>query len=113
MSLVWATRGRTWGFRFLRDGGLNDPLVLYRKTFAGLEGESKVCQRFGEVLALRFPDPVGRKDRSGRVIPHDFILFAPLSDGIDSVEQGRRVVWPLVRDEYRETWRKSNPLSTQ
>ena len=27
MTLIWATRGRTWGFRFLRDGGFEEPRV--------------------------------------------------------------------------------------
>ena len=37
MTLIWATRGRTWGFRFLRDGGLEDPLDTYEEAFAGIE----------------------------------------------------------------------------
>ena len=34
MSLIWATRGRTWGFRFLRDGGFPDPLPVYDLAFS-------------------------------------------------------------------------------
>ena len=29
--LIWATRGRSWGFRFLLKGGLSDPLMAYER----------------------------------------------------------------------------------
>ncbi len=45
MNLIWATRGRSWGFRFLLDGGYSDPLPVYEKAFAGAEGESTLCRR--------------------------------------------------------------------
>lgn len=32
--MIWATRGWDWGFRFLRDGGVDDPLDLYDAVFA-------------------------------------------------------------------------------
>ena len=72
MSLIWVTRGRTWGFRFLRDGGFKDPLPVYEEAFSGVEDEPEVWNRVGEKVALRFPDPLERKDLAGRVIPHDF-----------------------------------------
>lgn len=104
MKLLWATRGRTWGFRFLRNGGFLDPLPEYDKVFSAIQGGSEVCRRVGESLALRFPDPLGRKDRAGRVIPHDFVVFGPLADQIDSVERGRKLVWPLVAEEFARVW---------
>jgi len=109
VNLIWATRGRTWGFRFLFDGGVGDPLPEYDEVFAGTEGQAEVCRRVGEKVALRFHDPLGRKDVAGRVIPHDFVVFAPLADGIDSVEDGRRDVWPLVADEFAQVWNLPKP----
>src|SRR3954468_14311180 len=100
MSLIWATRGRTWGFRFLSVGGFLDPLPEYDKAFSGVGDEPEVCRRVGEKVALRFPDPLGRKDAAGRVIPHEFVAFRPLADGIDSVEDGLREIWPRVADEF-------------
>ena len=41
-----------------------------------------------------------RQDVAGRVIPHEFVAFGSSADGIDSVEDGRRLVWPLVADEF-------------
>ncbi|MGW2092879.1 hypothetical protein [Promicromonospora sukumoe] len=104
MSLIWATRGRSWGFRFLRDGEFLDPLPLYDDVFTGTEGESIVCRRVGTWVALRFPDPDGRSDESGRVIPHEFVVPSPLADNIRSVEDGQRIVWPLIADAFDDLW---------
>ena len=112
MTLIWATRGRTWGFRFLNDGGFRDPLPEYDKVFSGLEAEREVCRRVGEKVALRFPDPSGWQDVAGRVIPHDFVVFPPLADAIDSVEDGLREVWPLVAGEFARVWQLPKPPST-
>ncbi len=109
MRLLWATRGRTWGFRFLRDGGLPDPLPTYDAAFSGVEDEPEVCRRGAESVALRFPDPLGRQDAAGRVIPHEFVAFRPSADELDSVEAGLRLVWPLVADEYAQVWGLPQP----
>jgi hypothetical protein len=109
MSLIWATRGRTWGFRFLLDGGFEDPLLVYDAVFSGLEDEPRVWRRVTETVALRFPDPLGRQDVAGRVIPHEFVVFRPLADQIDSVDDGLRLVWPLVAEEFARVWDQSKP----
>src|SRR4051812_17984590 len=106
MSLIWLTRGRNWGFRFLLDGGFKDPLSHYEAVFSEVRDEPEVCHRVGEELALRFPDPLGRKDRAGRVIPHDFVVAGPLAEEIGSIEDGLRLVWrqPQVADEFARVW---------
>ncbi|MBL7259846.1 hypothetical protein [Paractinoplanes lichenicola] len=111
MSVVWATRGKTWGFRFLLTGGFADPLAEYESAFAGAGEEPEVCRRTGERVALRFPDPLGRTDRAGRVIPHEFVLSGPSAEGVDSVEDGRRLVWsrPEAADEFERIWEQPNP----
>ena len=38
VGFIWATRGRTWGFRFLRTGGLQDPLGTYEAIFSKIGG---------------------------------------------------------------------------
>lgn len=117
MGLIWATRGRAWGFRFLRTGGFADPLPVYQIAFAGLTDEPEVRRRVAgtgalpEMVALRLPDPLGRQDRAGRVIRHDFVVFPPLADDIDSVEQGRQLLWRLVADEFERTWDLPEPPS--
>lgn len=109
MSLIWATRGRTWGFRFLSDGGFKDPLPVYDEIFAGVGDEPQVCRRVADRVALRFPDPEDRRDVAGRVIPHEFVVFGTLIDGIDSVQDGLRLVWPQVRDQYARVWKLPKP----
>ncbi|MFQ6155634.1 hypothetical protein ACLMMA_04020 [Micrococcus luteus] len=113
MSFIWATRGRTWGFRFLRDGGFKDPLPVYDDAFSGVEDEPEVCRRVDKKVALRFPDPEGRKDVAGRLIPHEFVVLGHLADGIEdgidtgeikSVDDGLRLVWPLVENEFAGIW---------
>lgn len=106
MTLIWATRGHSWGFKFLRDGGFNDPLPPYLEAFAGLEDEPEVYRRIGGTVALRFSDPEGRKDRAGRVIPHDFVVSGDLVDEVHSIADGRLLIWSQVADEYAREWPK-------
>lgn len=109
MSLIWATRGRTWGFRFLRNGGLPDPLSVYDTAFSGIGEEPEAWRRDADTVALRFPDPLARQDLAGRVIPHEFVAFGTSADGIGSVEEGRRLLWPLVADEFARVWELTKP----
>lgn len=109
--LIWATRGRSWGFRFLLKGGLSNPLLVYERSFANLEDEPTACRRAAGKVALRFPDPLGRRDASGRVIPHEFVVFGDLADEIESVEDGLQRVWPLVAEVYAGTWDAERPPS--
>ena len=111
MSLIWATRGRTWGFRFLLDRGLSDPLLVYERSFADLGDEPTTCHRAAGTVALRFPDPLGRRDASGRVIPHEFVLFGDLADEVESVEDGLEHIWPLVAEAYARVWDAGRPPS--
>lgn len=109
MNIIWATRGLTWGFRFLRRGGLDDPLPIYETVFSGLEEESEVCRRVGDKVALRFDDPLGRRDAAGRVIPHDFVVFGPAAGQIRTLEDGLRQVWSEVAEEYDRDWSLQEP----
>lgn len=85
MRFIWATRGRDWGFTFLRDGGLADPLPTYEAAFAGTNPT---------LTTMRFNDPEGRSDRAGRVIEHDFVFLDPTEN--PTAED----VWQLVADEF-------------
>lgn len=111
MRLVWATRGRSWGFRFLLDGGFPDPLEPYDRAFAGTEGEVTVCRRVGGFVALRFPDPLGRRDESGRPIPHDVVVLPPLAGDVQSVQDGLRLVWPELAPAFAQVWERPDAPS--
>lgn len=109
MTYLWATRGRSWGFRLLRTGGLDDPLPTYEAAFAGAADHVEVWQVTAAGGALRFPDPLGRRDRSGRVIPHDFVLLGGDAAGITSVEEGRRRLWPQVERVFAAAYDSPAP----
>lgn len=104
VEFIWATRGRTWGFRFLRSGGLDDPLEVYEGAFSTIADKPEGCRRLDRAVALRFLDPEGRQDAAGRVIPHDFVLFGAWAEGIDSLEAGIQRIWPVVGDEFMNVW---------
>lgn len=108
-ELIWATRGRSWGFRFLLDGGLPDPLPEYERVFAGIEDEPTAWRRAAGKAALRFPDPDGRRDTAGRVIPHEFVVPGDLANGIQTADEGRQQVWPLVEEAYARVHRAERP----
>lgn len=109
MNFIWATRGRTWGFCFLRSGGFLDPLVEYDKAFSSVEDSIEAYRQTDNRVALRFPDPLGRKDRVGRTIPHEFVLEGSLASKVHSVKDGLNIVWPHVADEYAEIWDSREP----
>lgn len=109
VNFIWATRGKTWGFRFLRSGGLQDPLSVYEATFAELGDGPEAWRKFDGRVALRFPDPDGRQDAASRVIPHDFVLLGRWADEISSLEEGRAHVWPEVATEFESVWDKPEP----
>jgi len=109
--LIWATRGRSWGFRFLLKGGQSDPLRVYERSFADLGDEPTGYHRNAGNVALRFPDPLGRRDASGRLIPHEFVVLEDLADEIKSVEDGLEHVWPLVKEAYAGIWDSERPPS--
>jgi hypothetical protein len=109
--LIWATRGRSWGFRFLLRGGLADPLLVYEQSFADLADEPTACHHAVGNVALRFPDPLGRRDASGRVIPHEFVVVGDLAGEVGSVADGLQRVWPLVAEAYARVWDAERPPS--
>lgn len=110
-TLIWATRGRSWGFRFLLNGGLADPLSEYERFFADLGDEPAAWQRTAGTVAVRFPDPLRRRDTAGRVIPHEFVVFGDLADRVDSVNDGLQHVWVLVAASYAGVWDAEGPPS--
>lgn len=109
MTLIWATRGRNWGFRFLRNGGFTDPLPAYDAAFTGIVAVPSAYKRVGTTVAVRFPDPHGRRDAAGRLIPHDLVVFPPLSNDVHTVEDALEKVWPLIATEYDDAWSSDTP----
>lgn len=109
MNFLWATRGREWGFRFLLKGGLSDPLPTYEAAFGDPESSGEMLQRTSRTIAVRLDDPLGRKDRSGRLIQHDFVLLPPLPKDLRTLDDARRILWPLVDERYEQIWDAESP----
>lgn len=103
-DLVWATRGRSWGFRFLLDAGMADPLLVYEEAFRDLQDQPTGVRRVAGRVALRFPDPLGRRDAASRVIPHDFVVLGAPAERITTVDDGLHEVWPLLERAYARVW---------
>ena len=108
-GFIWATRGRTWGFRFLRRGGRANPLSEYENVFLEIGDEPQAWRRVADKVGLRFPDPDGRRDVAGRVIPHDFVLFGRWAAEVGSLDDGRKRVWPEVAEEFAIYWDNADP----
>jgi len=104
MRFIWATRGKHWGFRFLRTGGFSDPLPAYDAAFASLSSTAEAWGSEPGWVALRFPDPDGRKDAAGRIISHEFVVFAPDSEGFASFADARSTLWAEVAGEFEQCW---------
>lgn len=107
MRFLWATRGFDWGFRFVEDADLPDPLPAYEAAFHNLTSD---CPAFRAdprgLIAVRFCDPGGRTDFAGRLIPHEFVFLTP-PPSINSWESARDAVWPTVAETYAKIWRSS------
>lgn len=107
MRFIWVTRGRDWGFRFLRTAGYADPLPVYESAFDGVERRGDAFARKDNAVVLRIDDPLGRKDAAGRLIPHEFVIFD--DEGWDGFDETRDAVWPLVAQEFAQVWDSSEP----
>lgn len=112
-DLVWATRGRSWGFCFLLDAGMADPLLVYEEAFRQLQDQPTGWCRTAGRVALRFPDPLGRRDAASRVIPHDFVVLGASAEQVTTVEDGLREVWPLVEAAYARVWDADGPPAVE
>ena len=109
--LIWATRGRNWGFRFLLGAGLDDPLLEYERAFGGDFDAAEAFHLSADSVAVRFPDPLQRRDSAGRVIPHEIVAFGADADLVDSLEAGVRELWPRVSGIYARVWNVNSPPS--
>lgn len=108
-TFIWATRGRLWGFRFLRDGGFKDPLPVYERAFAGVANERQVTRVVDGVLVLRFPDPEGRQDRARRTIAHDFVIRPNSSGELPALADAADIAWDSVAADYTRLWAAEEP----
>jgi hypothetical protein len=108
-AVVHASRGKNLGVRFLEKGGLPDALPEYERSPLSSDIQSKeLFERFGDgKVAARFVDPEGRTDHSSRPISHEVIVPKSMSDSVKNLDDIRKVIWPLVKEQYDEFYQSS------
>ena len=99
--------------RFTSDGGLNDPLPEFEKGISAFDKANHTDTayrtepgmiRYGdrsEKIYANIPDPYGRKDRSGRPINHQVVIPQVLSIGINSFDDVKTKIWPIMETQYQ------------
>ena len=112
VDILWATRGVKKGFRFQEDGGLSNPVSVYEDAFGPNADKIPSTNEYFEELenggvAVSFPDPEGRKDFSGRTIPHNIIIPPPMAENIKTIEDVERDIWPQLSDAYDKFYEES------
>jgi hypothetical protein len=115
---LWSTRGLQWDFRLRHKPSIpcrdwlsvyedafnrSDDLDFFAKKEVLIDGRSELC------VALRFPDPEGRRDEATRVIPHEFVVFGELAERIQDNQQGKELLWSIVKEEYDRIYALENP----
>lgn len=78
-----------------------------------IPGAARAWGRVGEVVGVRFPDPEGRRDESGRVIPQQFVVAGELASTISSADDGVECIWPLVGGVYASIWWNDDPPTAE
>jgi hypothetical protein len=110
-GIIHATRGKNKGFSFYDKGGLTEALDEYTSAFGSDSEGGTLFKRVGnngEKVAARFNDPDGRKDRAGRVIPHEVILPEPLAKGVTNLDEAIAKVWPMIKDTVESRYDPPN-----
>lgn len=99
-SVIHGSRGKDVGFRFIKRGGVPDPMTEYMQAFDGHTG-GDAFKRFGDgKIAARFSDPEGRKDFAGRTIPHEVIIPKSMADGVNNLDDVVKKFWPTLKPEH-------------
>lgn len=113
-NILWSTRGQNWGFRFLLKPSeyreSKDWLSHYEKMFKSSSideiaidsGMISIDNNTIPYIALRFLDPEGRKDTSGRIIPHEIALLGERNQKLknQNLEDLRNSVWKQISSSY-------------
>ena len=100
IDVIHGTRGKNKGFTFLKKGGVPTFLEEYETMFGVDSSESNIFKRQGGKIGASFLDPDGKKDFAGRVIPHQIIIPKSMTQGINSLDDVKSKIWPLLKDQY-------------
>lgn len=92
--------------------GLNDPLPEYEQAFAAIGDEISGWDRTGLVVAVRFIDPKQKRDSARRLIHHEFVAFGDDANLVNSVDDAKHNLWPLVEFAFERAWESHTAPST-
>jgi hypothetical protein len=91
MTGARATRGRTYGFRFLLHSEFKDRLPVYDKVFSGIEDGPEAWHRVEDKVALRFPDPLNGRTRPAESFHTNLSSSVPWPMGLSPLRMA--VIW--------------------
>lgn len=106
-SVVYSSRGKNMGFTILESGGTNKPIEVLER--AGLTtGNEEAFKRLPDgSIGAHFFDMKGRTDRAGRRIPHSLVIPPVKAEGINTLDDVKKKVWPTLEKTYDDFYEKS------
>jgi hypothetical protein len=100
-DIVFYSRGKNKGLRFMQNGGTPTPLAEFGKGFQGdYDQPMDYFHKYEGKIAVVLKDPEGRKDHAGRYIPHNLIIPKSMAPGIDNIDDVVEKIWPKLKDIY-------------
>ncbi|MFE4108475.1 hypothetical protein [Almyronema epifaneia] len=111
-NILWSTRGHDWGFRMLLLPKLSctDWLDAHHRMFQDNTATEEYQVNQGNIrlssnltvsyIALSFPDPEQRKDRSGRIIPHEVALLGEEINAFQDIQFAVNEIWKTLSSTY-------------
>jgi hypothetical protein len=107
-DIIHSSRTKNKGFHFVRTGGLPDPLHAYESAFGQDSGGRNMFKKLadGRVAAI-FDDPEGRVDHAGRKIPHEVVVPKSMAEGINSMDDIKAKIWPIIKPTYDDVYAKT------
>lgn len=111
---VLGARGKHIGFRILDSGGVQEPIGLLSAmgltSGPGVEGRTLnpgEMQKLAGKVAAYLPDPEGRRDAAGRPLSHTIVVPRGMADQIQSMDDVKTKVWPLLKPIYDQMYKES------
>ena len=103
-SVIYMARGKNVCLTFLKKGDTPDYFSIFDKLGLNRDNSSmeflqKATDGSG-LAAAQFLDPRGRKDFAGRPILHTIVIPSTMASRINSVDDVRSQVWPLLSNTY-------------
>ena len=107
-DIMHFARGKNKGLHFLRSGGVKETLLTYEEGFGQYNESATFFNKLadGRVAAI-MPDPLGRKDHSGRGIKHDILIPKSMASGITGLDDVREKIWPILQPAYDAMYEQS------